>query len=93
MECRHLDGNPANNQLKNLLYGTRIANAQDRVRHGTNTRGETHNTTKLTIEQVMKIKAQIEVGESDTEIAKHFPVTRGEIHHIRTGKAWGWINE
>lgn len=35
MEVRHLDGNPANNLLSNLAYGTRSDNASDRVAHGT----------------------------------------------------------
>src|SRR5271166_1685861 len=28
-ECRHLDGNPANNRLRNLAWGTRLENAAD----------------------------------------------------------------
>lgn len=35
MEVRHLDGNPANNQIENLAYGTRSENTYDRVAHGT----------------------------------------------------------
>ncbi|EME18479.1 NUMOD4 motif-containing HNH endonuclease [Rhodococcus triatomae] len=34
--CRHLDGNPANNGLSNLGYGTRSENNVDAVEHGTN---------------------------------------------------------
>lgn len=34
-ECRHLDGNPQNNRLENLAWGTASENAHDRVRHGT----------------------------------------------------------
>ena len=36
MEVCHNDGNPANNHLDNLRYGTRSDNMLDRVRHGTN---------------------------------------------------------
>ena len=35
MDTRHLDGNPANNALANLAYGTPSENARDRRRHGT----------------------------------------------------------
>ena len=35
LETRHLDGNPANNQLSNLVWGTRQENQFDRLRHGT----------------------------------------------------------
>lgn len=36
MDIRHLDGNPANNALTNLRYGTRAENMQDKRLHGTN---------------------------------------------------------
>lgn len=35
MECRHLDGNPANNRIGNLKWGTPAENHADSVRHGT----------------------------------------------------------
>lgn len=35
MEVRHLDGNPRNNHLSNLRYGSRSENMQDMLRHGT----------------------------------------------------------
>jgi hypothetical protein len=31
---RHLDGNPSNNSLMNLRYGTSAENAYDRIAHG-----------------------------------------------------------
>lgn len=33
--CRHLDGNPQNNRLDNLAWGTQSENLHDAVRHGT----------------------------------------------------------
>lgn len=42
-EVRHLDGDPTNNRLDNLLYGTRSENRLDSVRHGThNAASRTH---------------------------------------------------
>jgi hypothetical protein len=35
LETRHLDGDPSNNQLSNLAYGTSSENHLDMVRHGT----------------------------------------------------------
>lgn len=35
MQVRHLDGDPSNNTLTNLTYGTASENAYDRTRHGT----------------------------------------------------------
>ncbi len=34
MECRHLDGNPSNNFLSNLRWGTHLENMEDMRRHG-----------------------------------------------------------
>lgn len=36
MDIRHLDGDPGNNHLDNLAYGSRSENCQDRRVHGTN---------------------------------------------------------
>lgn len=35
METRHIDGDPSNNRLVNIEYGTRSENAADSKRHGT----------------------------------------------------------
>lgn len=48
MECRHLDGNPKNNELENLCWGTRKENQADRKRHGTSNCGERQGRVKLT---------------------------------------------
>lgn len=34
-ECRHLNGDPADNRLENLRWGTRSENILDAVKHGT----------------------------------------------------------
>lgn len=33
LQCRHLDGDPSNNRLENLAWGTSRENGQDRSRH------------------------------------------------------------
>ncbi len=42
LEVRHLDGDPANNCLENLKYGTHEENMQDMVRHGRTNSAKTH---------------------------------------------------
>lgn len=39
--CRHLNGNPYDNRLENLAWGTPSENMLDKVRHGTH-----HNAIK-----------------------------------------------
>ena len=40
METRHIDGNPANNALENLEWGTALENAHDKRLHGTDKRSQ-----------------------------------------------------
>lgn len=42
MEVCHFDGDPANPRLSNLRYDTPVANARDKVRHGTHPGQQTH---------------------------------------------------
>lgn len=42
-EVRHLDGDKNNNHRRNLAWGTRKDNADDRERHGRTSRGERHS--------------------------------------------------
>ncbi len=41
-ECCHKDGDPTNDRLDNLRWGTRKENMADRDRHGRTARGDTH---------------------------------------------------
>lgn len=42
-EIRHLDGNPLNNHIRNLAWGTKKDNAADRDTHGRTSRGAAHS--------------------------------------------------
>lgn len=59
LDSRHLDGDPTNNHLGNLAWGTRRENEQDKKRHGTyHIRGV--SLAKLTIEQVREIRTVLQ---------------------------------
>jgi hypothetical protein len=55
-QCRHLDGNPDNNAVANLTWGTASENQADRWRHGTRCVGESHGGHKLTVGEVLEIR-------------------------------------
>lgn len=93
MQCRHLDGDPTNNQLENLRWGTPLENHADSVRHGTISRGERHPAAKLTRDAVLAIRRLRRSGWQCPAIARLCGVGAGAIHLIVTRKRWAWLPE
>ncbi len=87
-EVRHLDGNPLNNILGNLMWGTREENAADMVLHGRSMRGVKNNKAKLTEEKVLRVFALRRSGWTQEEIAMDVGVSQVSVHNILTGKTW-----
>lgn len=81
-ECCHNNGDPSDNRLENLRWGTRSENNIDAVKHGK--RG------KLTEEQVKEIRRRLIAcrhGEQ-TEIARAFGVSLCTINSIKFGRVY-----
>ena len=95
MQGCHGDGNAANNALTNLRWGTPQENADDRVSHGTQVRGETVGKAVLTDEQVEKIKATIDSGKwkhgTGRSFALEFGVSDSAISSIKRKKTWSHV--
>lgn len=91
MQCRHLDGDPSNNHISNLVWGTIAENGKDRIRHGTTCRGEDNGTSKLTEIDVKFIRHWLKSGHKHSKIADVFDVSQSTISHINLGTAWGWL--
>ena len=96
-DVRHLDGDPKNNLLENLRWGTKTENALDTVRHGRNRskthpeerfRGVDHPRRKLDESQVMEIKALRNSGLSQASIANKFNIHQGTVSKIQLGVTW-----
>ena len=86
MECRHLDGDPTNNRLDNLAWGTPLQNQHDRRRHGTAGR-------KLKEKQVLEIKERLAAGETVKELVAEYGVSPTTINNIRHGVIWSYLND
>ncbi|TXC63683.1 hypothetical protein FRZ32_08435 [Sphingosinicella ginsenosidimutans] len=93
MECRHLDGNGSNNNLSNLIWGTRLENMGDRTRLGEHNapRGERNRRAVLTTEQAVEIKRLLRVGQRQSDIARRFGVHRNVVCKIASGHTWAWL--
>ena len=92
--CRHLDGNPINNCLDNLKWGTPKENGQDTISHGRTVKliGESNPGSKLKEGEVWLIKKILESGvSSQMKISKMFNVTRSCIQGIDNGRTWQHI--
>ncbi len=83
--ARHLNGNPKDNRLENLAWGTHTENMQDRKAHGNYSVGEDHHMAKLTSEQVMEIYQSTESGVT---LSERYGVHQTKISAIRNGKTW-----
>lgn len=91
MECRHKDGNPANNALENLEWSNHAVNMQDQYEHGTRISGETHPMASLSDEQVRDIYTAVNAGKHGigrTLAAKYgvTPATISLIKKLKTRK-------
>jgi len=91
-ECRHLDGNPTNNTLANLRWGTKQENALDRRRHHTVPEGEKTGTHKLTendVKEIRKIHGRISLRR----LGHIFGISHTAIRRAALGITWSCINE
>lgn len=90
-ETRHLDGNPGNNRLENLTWGTPTENSADMSRLGTQPRGEKNGAAKLSETQVHQIRKMRAAKISGYEIAEQFGVTAALVYAIEHRKTWAHI--
>ena len=96
-ETRHLDGNPQNNTLGNLKWGTRSENSQDSIKHNTkftpDNRGSKHGLSKLIESNILEIREMARKGILQKEIAAIFHISQQAISDIVTRRGWRHIND
>jgi hypothetical protein len=94
LECRHLDGDPKNNRRKNLCWGTRQENMNDRVKHGkvTTKQMSQRASTKLDEEKVREILKLRAEGVTCSVIAEWFGITPSMVSTITAGRCWKHVS-
>jgi hypothetical protein len=88
MEGCHNDGNTDNNDVSNLRWDTRLNNHDDKRKHGTLPRGESHSGAKLTEDQVRRIRELIKTGVFQRVVAEEFGISQGTVGCIARRKRW-----
>jgi len=74
---------------EHLFLGTYLDNARDREKKGRSMRGEKNRSSKLSAEQVSRIKAVLAEGRMYTsELAREYGVTSPTISSIARGNTW-----
>lgn len=91
LEARHRDGDPTNNRLDNLCWGTSAENENDKRRHGTFHIGARNGMTKLTELQVREIIQRYANGERQRALAAAYKVRQSQISRIVTGQRWNHL--
>lgn len=88
-EASHLDGNPLNNELKNLAWETHSENMQRKREHGTMARGEKNGNSLLKDKEVIRIKKLLKESNLTLQrIAKMFNTTKQTIWKIKHNLIW-----
>ena len=87
--CCHEDGNPGNNHVCNLRYDTPKGNQDDRLKHGTDARGENNANAFLTQDRADLIREEYATGQyTQVQLGKRHGVSQGSISHIVTNRVW-----
>lgn len=88
-EVRHLNGDPRNNNLNNLKYGTSKENTQDSIKHKTFICGSKSKHAILNDAKILEILQLIEEGDlTQNEIACRYGVSPQTICDVKKGRIW-----
>lgn len=88
----HNNGNPADNRVSNLRWGTQKENIADTKLHGTRLYGEKASMVKLNNYQIIEICKLQKIGMTQKKIGGLFGVHQSEISRILSGKRWGHLS-
>ena len=89
----HLCGNPSCVNPAHLKWKSAKDNAADKLRHGTDNRGEKCGTSKLLKSQVIEICQLLDAGMLQKEVAKIYGVKTSAIADINIGRNWNWLTK
>ncbi|MGB4655848.1 MAG: NUMOD4 motif-containing HNH endonuclease [Bacteroidales bacterium] len=83
-EVLHGNGNPKDNRVENLRYGTRTENILDVYKDGGRWR-------KLSIDDVETIRFALYCGFTGKELSEMYGVSQGTISKIKLRRTFAWL--
>ena len=87
----HNDGTPLNKHASNLRWATLKENQADRVKHGTDIRGEKQWKARLKNKDIPVAIKMRKGGYTVKAIAEHFGVHRETMGKMFRGESWSWL--
>ncbi len=75
-----------------LAWKSPAENQRDRLRHGTDVRGEKNSCAAITKEDVRVIRRRAAAGETQTAIAADFGITNYAVWSIVHRRTWAWLD-
>ena len=88
LQALHRDGNPRNNRLTNLRWGTPQENADDTIRHGRTLKGSKARAAKLVEKDVETILVYHQEGMPPARIARLWKISVSTAASICSRKSW-----
>jgi len=92
MQVCHINGDRFNNHIDNLKWDTPLNNTREKVKHGTQFRGEQTPNSKLKEKDILKIYKLSNMGFTHNLIAKCFMVGQAQISRIIKGTRWNHMH-
>lgn len=90
-DTAHSCHNPLCMNPRHLRWATRSENQLDRVKDGTDMRGEWHWGVRLTASNVLAIRDRAESGEKQRDLAREYGISVQHMSGIVNKKEWKWL--